>query len=49
MLYQSLQPAVDVCLKLCVVKDSSCEAKEDADGLLERLKGTSLRPPARVI
>lgn len=38
-----------VCLKLCVIQNSSCETKEDADGLFQGLKGTSLRPPVSVI
>ena len=47
--YQSVQPVMDVCLKLWVIQDSTCEAKQDTDGLFQRLERTRLGFAARTI
>lgn len=47
--YQSLQPEVDICLELRIIKDSTREAKQDTDCLFERLEGTRLCLAARTI
>lgn len=47
--YQSVQPVMDVSLKLCVIQDSPCEAEQDADGLFQGLKRTRLCLAARTI
>lgn len=49
IIYQSIQPVMDVCLKLCVIQESTCEAEQDADGFFQGLKGTKLCLAARVI
>lgn len=40
--YQPFQPLMDICLELCVIKDSPGEAKQDTDGLFQRLERTRL-------
>lgn len=48
-IYQSVQPVMDIRLKLCVIQDSANKAEKDADGLLQGLEGTRLSLAARVI
>lgn len=45
--YQSVQPVMDVALKLGVIQDSTCEAEQDADGFFQGLKRTRLGLAAR--
>lgn len=45
--YQSVQPVMDVSLKLGVIQDSTCEAEQDADGFFQGLKRTRLGVAAR--
>lgn len=40
--YQCFQPVMDICLELRVIEDSSCETKEDTDGIFQWLNGTRL-------
>lgn len=41
-MYQSLQPVMDVCLELCVIEDSACEAEQDTYGHFQRLERAGL-------